>query len=238
MELDPLIRAGSEAIAIAKDVVKALALPAANEVGQMWADSVRTRRLVRLVALSRKAEREFRLRGVDPRQVPDSFGIPFLNTATLTEDEDLQRRWAALLVTSSDPKNESLHATAFVHVLGQLAPFEATLLEWAEDFRREVSAPTSEDDPELDAVTNLANQRGPDWSEVSAAFPDLIEARFAEVAVNLERLGLVVAGAHLVPTRFGMSRTEGKSYTSISLTPFGRSFVRGCRPSPLGPSEL
>lgn len=143
------------------------------------------------------------------RPVPLNVAVPLLQAATLEENDELQDRWAKLLVNAMDPKSRVEIRRFFVSVLEDFGPLEAVLLE------RIVSAPA-------DAGSGVHVK--------TAALPDAYLAESdskvcgqpsQDVAValwNLVRLGCVSP----IMTHGGLSIAQ------VQLTPLGQSLVMAC----------
>jgi hypothetical protein len=104
---------------------------AAEEVGEAlrnYVRSVRERRLPRLMARSKVM---FEKANVTPRPVPPKLLLPILENGSVEEDDELQDRWAALLVNCS---NESDFLPAAPEILRQLNAYEVLLLHMCYEF--------------------------------------------------------------------------------------------------------
>src|ERR1035438_2714716 len=103
-----------------QDIMRQLTGPAATEVGLMWGDACRAwrvRNAFRLVLGVKQAAQEngFELNPVAPRLL-----FPLLEAATLEDDEDLHKRWVALLTNAARTDFDSEILPCFPDILKQL----------------------------------------------------------------------------------------------------------------------
>jgi hypothetical protein len=123
-------------------IVKRMLGPAADELAEMWRDQVRLYRYERQLKCVEKAERMAQEAGFTPQAVPPKILFPPLEGASFEENEDLHTMWSALLANAASRD----HATVkprFVAILKQMAPDEATILNWIYDEcqRQQATAP-------------------------------------------------------------------------------------------------
>lgn len=102
--------------------------PLASEAGDLIADPLRDRRQRRLGQIADRAAEILAERGAEASELADDVSIPFLEAATLTDDETLQEQWAQLLATYS---TEPATPKALLSVLKELSPLEARFLNSA-----------------------------------------------------------------------------------------------------------
>jgi len=112
------------------DLIRTLFGGATEEIGAMLTDSFRARRLGRLATkILPKLKAQIEQAGITPGQVPDNIWAPALEAATLTDDETLQEKWAALLSSAADPELTSSVQVCFINILAQLSPQDAKFLD-------------------------------------------------------------------------------------------------------------
>ncbi len=107
------------------DLIRAIAGPAAEEVGMVLHDHVLAFRLKRQVRLFEQTARMLEAAGLKPHRVPYKLLTSIVQNASLEEDDDLQDRWAALLANNATGDG---HEAAFPEILKQLSPVDARLL--------------------------------------------------------------------------------------------------------------
>jgi hypothetical protein len=112
------------------DVMNKLFGPAATEIGLSWGEAFRVWRLKRTVRLLEDVKQIASDAGLDLKPVAPRLLFPILEAASLEDDEDLRRRWVALLTNAArtDFHNEVL--PAFPDILKQLTSEEAS--SWTE----------------------------------------------------------------------------------------------------------
>ncbi|MEP1421446.1 MAG: hypothetical protein ABJK59_06720 [Erythrobacter sp.] len=116
--------------------------PAATEIGEAFADKVRSYRKANFSAVLAKAEEK--IGSAEFEELPLRFSIPFAEKASLSDDDSLTDMWATLLAsaaTSFEPEHIS-----FVNILARLSPAEAKLL----------SSLVPTDDPSLPKIKSVA----------------------------------------------------------------------------------
>jgi hypothetical protein len=105
---------------------------AAEEVGEAlknYVRSVTSRRLPRLMAISKEM---FERANIVPRPVPPKLLMPILENGSVEEDDELQDRWAALLVNCSQANDDFMPAAP--EILKQLNAYEVLLLQMCYEF--------------------------------------------------------------------------------------------------------
>lgn len=98
----------------------------ADEAGAWLADSIRYKRFKAQIKILRKAQRDLAAAGIDPKTVDLTVLVPLLEAGSLTEDEAMQDRWAALLANAAT--GEDTVSPAYPSILSQLAPRDARVL--------------------------------------------------------------------------------------------------------------
>lgn len=176
----------------------------AHEAGAWLADSIRYKRWKSQVKIMTKAQRHLQNTGIDAQTVDLTVLVPLLEAASLTEDEEMQDRWASLLANAAS--GDDAVSPAYPSILSQLAPRDARVLNAIyEDVGR-----SYRDKPA--AIQKVADGVG-------------VIGEWAELAVeNLQRLRLIKLSNLLSPG--GTQETFDEGY----LTALGYDFVFHCRP--------
>ena len=163
------------------------------------------------LALQDKLDRILAERRVaNPKAIPLRLAIPFLEAATLEDDETLQERWARLLANAMDPDFEGNIERCFGSVLEELSPVDCLVLE------------------ALAAFWRAESQRPPYHfraSERLAAELNLPERTVSVALGNLRRLEL--ARNESSPCRL---KSDGRpeSPQAHGITEFGIAFLSAC----------
>jgi hypothetical protein len=173
------------------DLIKALLEPGAKEAGLLIRDTIRIYRVNRACRLLERAKTMFEARKITPQPIPPKLLIAILENGSLEDDDDLQDRWAALLVNSSDNRGKDLLPSA-PEILRQLTPWEVLLLQNCFDAMTMdslVPHPHPERQSQLKTITDWQNEllskRG--FSQPSMGW----HYDFAVMLDNLLRLGLL-----------------------------------------------
>lgn len=92
-------------------------------------DQVRLYRQDVLIKIAEKAKSRAHIEGFSIKPIPNKVIVPFLEKASLEsiDDQDMQERWAALLVSAS--KNVQSQHLTFIDILSRLSSEELTILE-------------------------------------------------------------------------------------------------------------
>jgi predicted transcriptional regulator len=230
---DPLSTAlGKKALEPVGGLLKRIAGPLADEIGESLALAARPYRILRSVKMLHKTQRMLEDAGVNPQVVPPRLFLPMLEAASIENDEDLHTRWAALLANAASAP-DSVHPS-YIEVLKQLTPVEARL---------------------LDALYKVA--KGQPWQKVDTTALTGEEFKGAGTKLftwfsNLVRLGLIQISFDIdsrsreirvkVPSMLAMSKLQGyagveaEGYFDGELeetylfTTFAVDFVNACRP--------
>lgn len=208
-------------------IVLHLLEPAAMEIGVELGDRVRGWRLRNAVRVGRQAISMIETNAAPRRYVPVKVLLSALEQASLEDDVALQSRWAALLASAADASKQEI-TRAYVEILKELTPLDATILEWVRDRvpdpdRNDPSV--AQDEQPVDSVS--VRPRAEKASVIDQF--GLTESTFELMASRLERLGLCDVGRYVFPTRAGFSGTGPRQYDSIKLRPLGVAFVDACR---------
>lgn len=193
-------------------IARYVAGPLEEGIG-IFHDRLRYVRWERQVRLMQRADQFLRDAGLkEPsRGVPLKVAVPLLQAATIEDDNDLQDRWAALLVNAANAGSGVAVQRSFVDILEQLSSLEVRILDTV------YSLPFEDSQHSGVATASL-----PDQAHVVAEKVKVDDLPSDEVVLalsNLVRLGCV----RMVGTWGG-----GESFASINPTVLGREFVRAC----------
>ena len=121
-------------VAIAEAVralVEKLPLSSLHQLDELAGDRIRLRRLRRLVLILEEAQRIAEEKGISPNDMKvlaDHVGLPWMERASLRDNEDLRRAWAHLFVTITTEENDDLHGIC-VRILGDMNPWDCRVLD-------------------------------------------------------------------------------------------------------------
>jgi hypothetical protein len=212
-EQKELIKAGADAaMKPFANLIEKLFGGSVEEIGGMWQDSLKVRRLQRQLKLFAKVQKLIADAGFEPRHVPDTISIPLLLATSLEDDERLQEKWAALLANAANP-NVGLHP-GFVQILENLAPLDVGVLD--EVYKRFDTQYRVKGNIQ---VVLLEHQ---DINEVLRAVKESGGQASLE---NVTRLGLILAVVDETATHPKM-----KPVYRYHMTELGREFYLACQP--------
>lgn len=147
------------------------------------------------------------------RTIPLNIALPLLEAASLEDDDHLQDLWARLLVNAA---NEDSHVTvkrAYIAILEQLTPLEATMLERIYALPYDM---TRHDGVLTGSLPSSASSGGRNDPTVERLEPsEDVQLGLA----NLARLGCIT-----IPKSWG----GGEVFTSVNPTLLGKSFIEAC----------
>lgn len=150
-----------------------------------------------------------RAENVEPQTVPGRILWPILERSSLEDDEDLHRLWARLLATAASPHLAQDMLASFPHILSELSPIEARMLEFICEHGKERSGY---------AAFNVV--------EVSGYF-DISHSTTLIHRDNLERLNLVARTYAAILGDEG--EVPGSPFRGdLYVTALGYAFIRAC----------
>ena len=218
MELakEGLKESAKQMFAPVQDIVRQVSGPAATEVGLILGDYFRVWRLRNAVRLLEDVKQVVSDAGMTLRPVVPRLLFPILDAATLDDDEDLHKRWVALLTNAARVDFDSEILPCFPDILKQLAQF----LDSAYDDATKDAVKRGT--PQTAALYGLLEPNRISGNVLSTAHPLVVE--------NLERLMLVSRNSGVKLS------TDDQRYMNISasanhlyVTNLGKAFVRACR---------
>jgi hypothetical protein len=220
-----IVKQGLEPIG---DIVKRIAGPLADEIGEYFAAVVQPYRIVRQAQAIRKAQQMLREVGISPQTVPPRLLLPILEGAAIEDNEDLHSRWAALLANAA-ASSLSVHPS-YIEILKQLAPDDAVLLEKLYDHCKETR--TSVVKPWIKPITYAERERRAAAGEnPEVAFDNLIRIGLIQVAYEID--GKKIKVKVPIPSR-KVSGVEAEVSGELDewhvLTDIAKAFVQACRP--------
>ncbi len=115
----------------ARALVDKLPLSILHQLDELGGDKIKMRRLRRLVSILEEAERIAKSKGIlpdDMKVLADHVGLPWMDKASLRDDEQLQNAWANLFVAITTEDNEDLHGNC-VRILGEMNPWDCRVLD-------------------------------------------------------------------------------------------------------------
>lgn len=173
---------------------------------------MRWERQVRLMQRAEVLQREAGLSG-PTRAIPLKLAVPLFEAASLEDDDHLQDLWARLLVNAANGSSHVSLQRAYIAILEQLTPFEASILETI------YSLPYDKTQHDGVVVGSLpaSVSVGQDDSSQEALLEPSDEVKLA--LANLARLGCVV-----IQKSWG----GGEIFQKVNPTLLGKSFVDAC----------
>jgi hypothetical protein len=196
--------AGKEAVSVVGHFVKEIFGPTSRAVGMGIAAPVRAwaeRRVERAKQLVIDAAILADKKGITPHAVPGRVLLPILEYASVEEDNEMQRRWAALLASSA---TESSIPPSFPRLLSDLGPLEVYIL--SSTYKTPPQGPLT-----YVQIEDILSKDTP-----------LVSLQIA--IATLIRLGLIALNGG------GDDSWEELSVRTIILTGLGKEFTKACEP--------
>jgi hypothetical protein len=238
---DPIttVKTAATAAALAKlldsEVIKNLLLPVTQQIGLAAGDVggiVRKFTTLNLLQVLTRWAEQRNNRPLDPAEFAKA--IPLLHAASLVSDEDLQKRWAALLESSvSEPKGV---LPSFGQTLSQLTPDEARYLELiylvaaTKDMKGDGSVVVG-------SMDNMLEVYDPEfrlsYGESSDEMASQLESRTNHLRLllaDLERLGLLICERMTEQKEHFILIKDVELQPSYAVSAYGVSFVKAVTP--------
>jgi hypothetical protein len=182
--------------------------PTASLMGEDIANKYRAWRARNIADVMNAAAEMREAAGLPIAPVPGRILFPILEYASVEEDDELRRRWAALLANAGTQRVQDRLLPGYAEVLRQLTPVHVRILDWLYEQKQELA-------PGLHNWMNLKRQEVQDHFSFS-------DEDYALLVTDLHRLLLI--------------RPSGKQfrdawepvYREIALTTFGLTFIRVC----------
>lgn len=194
-------------------IAKFISGPLEQGVG-IFEDKLKYLRWERQMRYMQRAQEFLKLAGLNSptRAVPLKLAIPLMQGASLEEDNELQDRWAALLVNAANASFPVEIRRSYAAILEQLTPLDAQVLDaiYALPF-------------EASHHAGIATAELPARARVIAKGEENLPLPSEEIILslsNLTRVGCI---------RSGMTWGGGESYSRINSTIAGKAFMQACR---------
>jgi Abortive infection alpha len=225
---DDVTEIAKQTLAPVGDLVKRIAGPLADELGESLALSLRPYRIRLAAKMFQKTQRMLKEIGVTPHVVPPRLFLPLMENASIQDNEDLHTRWAALLANAATSPN--LVHPSFIEILKQLAPEDAIYLDRIYDHVQ--SKKNSRVTPWIESITIAErDRRTKEGENPEVPFNNLIRLGLIEVGYEIDERKIKVK----VP-RFDMTKHPGVEADFSGdledyylLTDVGKAFVQACR---------
>ena len=119
---------------LASRLVDKLPLSSLKQLDELGADKLKLRRFKNLVAIVEEAASFAESRGISPSQTKAlamRVGLPFVEAASLCEDDSLRKKWAELLLSLATEEQPEYSAGAtYVRILAELDPWDCKALDY------------------------------------------------------------------------------------------------------------
>ncbi len=102
-----------------------------KDLGDTFSDWTKYFRYRNLLKLQDKVFSIHKKRNIEGKTVPipPRYALPLLESATLEDDDNLQDKWAGLIVNSTDPQKSFQIQKIFIHILTNIEPLDAAILD-------------------------------------------------------------------------------------------------------------
>src|ERR1039458_10324718 len=175
------------------------------ELGELVTDQIRAWRFKRGIRYVQRAMKQLEDAGMNPKIVPMRTLAPLMDGGNLEDDDEMAGRWASLLANAASGEREV--PPSFASVLRDLEPEQARIVDHVYQTMMQIA-------PEL-RRQNLGMARMGIVAEL-----ELSNKNLEYHLDNLIRLRLIRRPSGVIDDELEM----------VTLTEFGRAFVRACRP--------
>lgn len=190
---------------LAKGLLDKIAAPAAEELGLLFGDNVKHRRLSNQIKNLDKVRTIVEAKGLTLKQVNLKVLFPYLEGIAVEEDDTLQDMWANLFVNYID-STSNLQLTVYPSILKQLSTNEVVMLK---------EASYIDDTPKFGiALKRIEYKHEHNSYELN----------------NLERMGLMIEETKIFTVNNYSDRLKSEvDYTGMyTITNFGLDFIKAC----------
>jgi len=119
----------------ARELIQSFAGPPMEELGQLFADKIRGRRLINTLKVFQKGKQLLLEQGLEPQAVNFKILNLLIEGSSLEDEEILVSKWSGLLATAATPTG--IHPS-YPKILSELTSFEARMLDalyqWNEEY--------------------------------------------------------------------------------------------------------
>jgi len=201
----------------------------AKELDGLVGDQLKHWRLRRSVRLMERTRAFLAKRGIDvTRDVAPSVLMPLLQAGSLADD-GMADRWAALLASAADPSRPTGETVGLSHILEQLSPDDAELLDRILLHAVQTLAHKRPQGVPLGDMTDLL--RHPDLTQADLVVTWRPETNDYALALNRLHRHALVAVTQAGPTRSGSTGVlvdYADVRRGVRLTPLGQTFACAC----------
>lgn len=195
---------------LAKDFLGKLIFPAVEEVGLLMGDNIKVWRFKNQVRLLNNVEKYVKEKSISTKKVPLKILLPFLENASLEEDESIIKLWENLLLNYINSL-KSFNSAVFPKILSEINSVEATFLK----NHRTI----------FDAV--YKENRICEYIEMQTSKYKISKAEIS----NLMRLGLIEEIKTYYQLNDKSGRPDGfveEGDIFLSITDLGEEFLKAC----------
>jgi hypothetical protein len=107
--------------------------PAAKEMGELYADKIRYKRLKNQVDILEKSMELMERNNLSPKQLNLKTLVPLIENSSLEDDELLQSKWANLIANIASSPETGLEPK-LIKTLSQMSSLEARVLDFVYDY--------------------------------------------------------------------------------------------------------
>jgi hypothetical protein len=203
-DLSEITKRGLEPVG---DVMKRIAGPLADEIGESLALMARPYRIALSVKMFQKTQRMLKESGLPAQPVPPRLFLPMLDAASIESDEDLHTKWSALLANAASSPDK-VHPS-FIEILKQLTPDDARFLD------RLYVATTGKKARWLNQLLQLEDQKG-------IPFQNLVRLGLIQITYGIDGMKVQMEGGD-------HPYVSGEMDEDHYLTDFAVAFIEACR---------
>jgi hypothetical protein len=192
----------------------------ADALGDRWAEAIGLANK-RTEAVVEQAAKALDDAGVEAQEVPLKILAPILQRSGLETDDDLSKRWAALLANAANPSHAPKVLPIFPHILSLLAPEDARLLDLIDKEELQNAVMGQQTTKPWVVRGDLVRITGWSQDDVDVSLSSLLGHGLIERQPSMDYMAMASdPEPFLVPT----------DQQGHAMTPLGRRFLQACRP--------
>ena|GEM_PF-6161510 len=214
-------------IKAARPALSTVFKPALEEIGEAGRDYVKGLRAKAGAKVLIDAGNVLVEANIEPQEVPFKVLVPLIESASLEEDEFLQKTWANLLANAANPHSVAKFDSGFIEIMKQLGPIHVRILNALfPESRGGIKKAGSLFMMDTNFIKEAVVKEGISGDEFDVALDNLVRLRLCIVAGTvsmIQALNELIKGG--TPE---LSMATGYGTANIGPTKLGIAFLKAC----------
>lgn len=214
----------------AKPALSTVLKPALEEVGEMGRDYIKSFRANNGAKVLTEADKLLVEAAIEPQPVAPKVLVPLLESASLEDDEFLQKTWAALLANAANPHCSVKVEPSFVDIMRQVTTNQVRILNALfPESRRGTNPNKAPFTMETSYIKEVVMADGVSDGEFDVAFDNLVRLRLCTASGMVSMHKAISDGPNM-----NLAMATGEGTANIGSTKLGIAFLEACS-TPNGP---